>query len=307
MVFVIVFLLLITALSVYEFYSSRDLKNITAMVSKSLFKNTVHEVQRYQTIILSFILGGLVVVVFLASTVYDSMTFVSHVIDLTNTEKSDTIDIQFNLPPPEEEKKQEEIQQLINKDKLPNIQNAVANQQASEGNRNFSGDIIDKNTKNSNQSVADEVREFERKLFEEASGNSQRSEIQRQREETQRKKQQFEQDQKNKQTTNQGQTVSTKKGKTMVSFDLSNRKPHNNDISNIKNPGYTCEQGSYGEVTIKIKVNSLGQVTSATPQSAYTNLNPCLVEQALKYAKISRFNAADVNSQDGTITYIFMP
>lgn len=307
MVFVIVFLILVTALSLYEYRNSQDIKNITTIVSKSLYKNTVHEIQRYQTYILSVILGGLVVFIILTSTVYDNMTFVSHVIEQTNPQEADTLEMVFNLPPPKEEKQQEEIQRLINKDL--DIQNTVQDQSAKEGKQNYiAEDQSDvKSTKYNAQSAEDEVREFERRLFEEASGNAQRSEIQRQREETQRKKQQFEQNQQNKHTNNQGQTVSSKKGKTMVSFDLPNRKPHNNDMSNIKNPGYTCEQGSYGEVTIKIKVNSLGQVISATPASSYAGLNSCLVEQALKYARLSRFNAADVNSQDGTITYVFMP
>jgi outer membrane biosynthesis protein TonB len=248
------------------------------------------------------------VVIILTSTIYDNMTFVSHIMEQTNPQETKTLEIEFNLPPPEEEKTQENIQQLIHKDL--NIQNAVQDQEAKEGNQNYVGETTEptKNIKVNTQSAADEVREFEKQLFAEASGNSQRSEIQKQRAETERKKQQFEQDQKNKQTNNNpSQGTSSKKGKTMVSYSLTGRKPHNNDISNVRNPGYTCEQGSYGEVTIKIKVNSLGQVESATPASSYSNLNSCLVEQALKYAKLSRFDASDKSSQDGTITYIFMP
>lgn len=283
------------------------------MASKSLYKNTVHEIQRYQTYILSVILGGLIVVIALASTIYDNMTFVSHVIEQTNPQDADAVAIEFTLPPPEEEKKQEDIQQLINKDiPPPNVENNVQDQNAEEGKTNSIGGGEEDskiNTVKNTQSAAEEVRDFERRLFEEAQGNSQRADIQKQREEIQRKKQKFEDDQKNKAKGN-GQTANTtssKKGKTMVSYHLTDRKPHNNDIANIRNPGYTCEQGSYGEITIKIKVNNLGQVESATPSSSYSGLNPCLVEQALKYARLSRFNASDKTSQDGTITYIFMP
>lgn len=306
MTFVVIILILLTTFSLYEYRNSRDLKNITTMISKSKYKNTVHELQRYQTYILSFILGGLIVVIALTSTVYDNMVFVSHVIEQTNPQEIDTIDITFNLPPPEEEKHQQEIQKLVNFE-APDVQNAVANQEADEGKQNYVGDATNPHQQNANATVED-VKEFERQLFEDAGGASQRAEIQKQREETQRRKEKFEQDQKNAKTNkNQSGGTSTKKGKTMVSFYLPSRNPHNNDISNIRNPGYTCEQGSYGEVTIKIKVNSLGQVTSATPAASYSDLNSCLVEQALKYAKISRFNASDVNNQEGTITYIFMP
>ena len=306
MTFVIIFLILLTAFSLYEYWNSRDMKNITTMISKSKYKNTVHELQRYQTYILSFILGGMIVAIALTSTIYDNMIFVSHIVEQTNPQEADTLDITFNLPPPEEEKQQEEIQKLTNFE-APDVLNAIANQEAEEGKQNYVGNDADPK-QNNTTSVEEDVKEYERQLYENTSGNAQRAEIQKQRDETQRRKEKFEQDQKeSKNATNKGAGTSTKKGKTMVSFYLPNRNPHNNDVSNIKNPGYTCEQGSYGEVTIKIKVNSMGQVTSATPASSYSNLNSCLVEQAIKYAKISRFNASDASSQDGTITYIFMP
>lgn len=309
MIFLFVLFFFITALSLYEYFSSKDLKNITVIASKAKFKNTVHELQRFQTVILSSILGGFLLLAILTSTVYDNMVFVSHVMQQTNPNEADTIEIIFNLPPPEEEKQQEEIQRLVNKDlDFPAIENALSDQSAEEGVQNFVGDGLDysPNTSEKYSSVEEEIRAFEKALFEGTGGEAQRAQIQKKREELQRKKEQYEKEQATR-NEKQGTGTSTKKGKTMVSYELANRQPHNNDVRNIRNPGYTCEQGSYGEVVIKIKVNGMGNITSAVPLENYTSLNPCLVEQALKYAKLSRFNASDKSSQEGTISYIFMP
>src|SRR5690606_30980259 len=116
MTFVVIFLILIAAISLYEYFNSKDVKNITTIASKSLNKqHGAHEIQRYQTLILSAILGILIVTILLTSTIYDSMSFVSHVVEQTNPEKSDTMEVIFNLPPPQEEKMKKEIQTLAYK------------------------------------------------------------------------------------------------------------------------------------------------------------------------------------------------
>lgn len=316
MTFVIVFLLIITAICLYEFFDSRDVKNITAIAAKSKDTNRNNQdIQKYSTVILSSILGILVVVILLTTTIYDNMTFVSHVIEQTNPQKSDTLEIIFNLPPPEDDKKQEQIQEFLKQRSEVDINNDVAqdNAQKSDSRTNIASENNKENSTKGDgkkyNSVEEEVRDFERRLFAEAAGNSERAEIERGREETRQKREKFEKEQQDKKQSSgtKESSVASKKGKTMVSYYLPNRLPHNNNKDNIKNPGYTCEQGSYGEVVIKIKVNGMGQVTSATPASSYAGLNPCLVEQALKYAKLSRFNADDLANQEGTITYIFMP
>ncbi|MBN9292508.1 MAG: hypothetical protein J0G96_00860 [Flavobacteriia bacterium] len=315
MTFVVIFLILITAISLYEYFNSKDVKNIATIASKSLNKqHGAHEIQRYQTLILSAILGILIVTILLTSTIYDSMSFVSHVVEQTNPEKSDTMEVIFNLPPPQEEKMKKEIQTLAYKgNEGADVQNQVAQEEAKKSENPRENDSRENTSDNTPtkkyKSVEEEVRDFERQLFENASGNSERMEIQKQREELKKKKEKFEREQQERLTKSGSQepVTSSKKGKTMVSYYLPNRRPHNNDINNVKNPGYTCEQGASGEIVIKIKVNSTGQVISATPASSYSELNPCLVEQAVKYAKMSRFDASSQSGQDGTITYIFMP
>ena len=93
----------------------------------------------------------------------------------------------------------------------------------------------------------------------------------------------------------------------MVNYVLDGRSPHNNDIWNVRNPGYTCGQGMSGEVVVKIRVNTNGNVVYAKAISNVSGLNPCLVEQSEAYAKMSRFNTSSTDNQEGTITYRFVP
>jgi hypothetical protein len=56
-----------------------------------------------------------------------------------------------------------------------------------------------------------------------------------------------------------------------------------------------------------VKVDVGGRVTDATVKSASTT-NSCILEQAKKYALISRFNPSSTapKLQEGTITYTFI-
>jgi len=95
----------------------------------------------------------------------------------------------------------------------------------------------------------------------------------------------------------------------MVDWELSSRNPHQNNNWYVRNPGYTCGYGSVGRVTILIKVNQGGSVTLATYDASQSNgANSCMIEQALKYAKLSRFDYSGgaPSMQQGRITYTFI-
>lgn len=98
-------------------------------------------------------------------------------------------------------------------------------------------------------------------------------------------------------------------GNVMVSWSLNNRDPHQNDPYFVRNPGYTCGDKSSGMVTIKIKVDQSGRVVDAKYNpSASSFASPCMIDQALKYALISRFNYSNTAAslQEGTIRYSFV-
>lgn len=159
-----------------------------------------------------------------------------------------------------------------------------------------------------NQSAADvekSVKDFEKKLFDEAEGNAQRKKIQQEMED--RKKKNNNSTLPDKQPTNQNGTNKAFSGDVMVEWNL--RAPHQNNTWYVRNPGYTCGYGSSGKVTVLIKVNQNGDVTTATyDPNQSRSANPCMIEQAVKYAKMSRFiySSTAPKIQDGSITYTFI-
>ncbi len=96
-------------------------------------------------------------------------------------------------------------------------------------------------------------------------------------------------------------------GNVMVSWSLSQRTAHLNNNWYVRNPGYTCGQGSSGKITVQIKVNQNGSVIDAIVLSS-GGASDCMTQQAIKYAKLSRFNYSSTasTSQVGTITYTFV-
>ena len=96
-------------------------------------------------------------------------------------------------------------------------------------------------------------------------------------------------------------------GNVMVEWSLAQRTAYQNNSWHVRNPGYTCGYGSSGKVTVQIKVNQNGNVIQAAVLSS-SSANECMTQQALKYAKLSRFNYSNSAStgQVGTITYTFL-
>jgi hypothetical protein len=96
-------------------------------------------------------------------------------------------------------------------------------------------------------------------------------------------------------------------GNVMVSWSLTERTAHLNNSWYVRNPGYTCDQDSYGKITIQIKVDQNGSVIYASVLEK-GDASQCMINQAIKYAKLSRFNYSitATPNQIGTITYTFI-
>jgi outer membrane biosynthesis protein TonB len=154
--------------------------------------------------------------------------------------------------------------------------------------------------------VEQETRDLERKYFEETGGEAKRRAIQQEME--QRKK-----DRSNTSTSNNTQSTSQQGGNTaysgnvMVDWSLKSRTPHQNDNWWVRNPGYTCGYGSSGKVTVTIQVNQNGDVIAAEAVGS-SGANQCMIDQAKKYAKMSRFNfsSSAPKLQEGKIVYTFI-
>jgi len=149
------------------------------------------------------------------------------------------------------------------------------------------------------------IKDFEKKLFEEAGGEKKREKIES---EAERKKVAKNEKSSKTDLINQHLKPNQYNGNVMVDFSLEGRTAYNNNNWYIRNPGYTCGYGSVGTVVILIKVNSAGKVVKINFDAAKsTNVSICMQEQALKYANMSRFNALTNGGSDqsGYIRYQF--
>ncbi|HIP31850.1 MAG TPA: hypothetical protein EYG86_03720 [Crocinitomicaceae bacterium] len=157
----------------------------------------------------------------------------------------------------------------------------------------------------SDESVMDEYKKLEQEMYEEAGGEKTRAEI---REEmSQRQKEQAAQVKNENRQVKQEAGSTAYAGNVMVDWVLENRNPHQNNNWYVRNPGYTCGYGSSGVVTVLIKVNQNGNVSSATYDASQSSgENSCMIQQAVAYAKKSRFNFANSKIQEGRITYTFI-
>lgn len=155
--------------------------------------------------------------------------------------------------------------------------------------------------------VEQSVKDYEKSLFESAGGEGKRQSIRQEMEQRKNKKTTATSSSKTKETATSSGGNTAYSGNVMVDWSLSGRNPHQNNNWYVRNPGYTCGHGSSGRVSVTIQVNQNGDVVSAIPTST-TGANACMIEQAVKYAKLSRFNysGSSPKAQQGTITYTFV-
>ncbi len=98
----------------------------------------------------------------------------------------------------------------------------------------------------------------------------------------------------------------SKSGTADVDWDHSWRKAFQNRDDNVRTPKYTCPSGVSGKVKIKVRVNSNGDVITATPLTS--GVDQCLIDQALLYARTkSRFETSSKEIDEGILTYTFYP
>lgn len=152
------------------------------------------------------------------------------------------------------------------------------------------------------------VKDLEKKYLEEAGGDAKRAAILKAHEEKKEKLKQ--KNNADKPTENKGSGGGEKAyaGNVMVDFDLGGRDAHQGNRWYVRNPGYTCGKGS-GLVVVDISVNQSRNVVSAKYNAAASNgASPCMIEQATKYAGMSRFAFDDTapKTQQGKIYYTFV-
>lgn len=153
------------------------------------------------------------------------------------------------------------------------------------------------------------ARDFEKQCYSETSGEAQREKIIKEREDDNKNKSKDTKIDKDHKGSNSDGGNTQFSGKTMVEFSLSGRSPFENNMWHIRNPGYTCGYGASGTVVVKIVVDRSGRVSSAhCDNSKSVSANECMIEQALNYAKKSKFNYSSKSpeNQSGFIKYQFV-
>ena len=89
------------------------------------------------------------------------------------------------------------------------------------------------------------------------------------------------------------------KGPTTISYELSGRRH-----TWMPNPVYRCRAG--GKIVVDIVVNGNGYVVKTEiNKSKSDSEDSCIVEDAIRNAERSRFNTSSLQTQKGSITYIF--
>lgn len=149
------------------------------------------------------------------------------------------------------------------------------------------------------------ARDYERSLYEEFGGAKERERI---RIESAERLKSTNNNTSNRTvgTTNQSGSQNQYAGSVMVDFSLPGRTAFENKKWYVRNPGYTCGYNSAGTVVVNITVNNAGRVVSkAIDQNRSSSASACMMEQALKYAGMSRFNSGS-GTVNGYISYRFV-
>lgn len=152
---------------------------------------------------------------------------------------------------------------------------------------------------------AKSVYDLENQMFADAGGAEIQEKI-RERDKA-RKKREEEEAKKNSDSGEKGKSGASTvaAGSVSLEFSLTNRSP-----VRLPKPTYMCGVGSSGRVTISIEVNQNGEVVSAShdPSRSSPSASYCMISQAEKFAKKSRFSASGSapNPQKGWIAYIFV-
>lgn len=332
-IFVVVIIL---AVSIYDFYDSRNWSQLTdSLRNDAVFGNRNKAYGAYamrKSYNKVMVIISLCFVLIFVSYISVNATFSQNKTGKIEPETVDTTLLSLNAPPiepietlpeqveiePNEPVKAEEINKEENNEKTDEPEKDITEAATSENGVENPINTTEKAVKDSKgasnkkkkekkkkNTPEDDIKEFEKSLFANAQGVKERERIQKEMEERKRQREQKAQTGTEGKEGKVGSGTNSTKG-AMVNWVLKGRTPHNNDEYFVRNPGYTCGKGKNGTILIKIKVDGSGDVKTAILANDSAEIDPCLVEQALKYAKMSRFNGAGSGLQEGTIEYTFI-
>jgi len=162
--------------------------------------------------------------------------------------------------------------------------------------------------KNPKLTPEEEAKAFEASLFKDAPGNEARRKMLEQAEKDRKEREEKNKAKQKQQNGGNGGvsgSSASNTGQASVVWKFSdNRDAFEGKRERVPVPAYTCGNKSDAVVKVKVKVDASGKVISATIIST-TLENACIKNNALEYARKSRFETSSMPEQDGTITYTY--
>lgn len=314
MLFVYILFILIIIFSLYQYVDNSEWEEFHAKNFKTIFE---HRNKRYgayqarirQPVIMTYVLLGAVALgigSIYTKTIIDNYEGLN---EMSFSEVSDTTQFSLNNQNVKETPPEQFNYEGQNGDGLPEAkEGGEIREDRPETTEASSKSSQPRQEQPKNQSTEESVFDFEKKQFELAGGAAEREKIQKEMDKRKKEREEKKRQQQKVEGGNGGNvgTNSGTSGKNLAEWNVNGRKPLQNNPDYIKVPGYMCGRSITEKIVVKVKVNSNGDVYWAQSQ-APEGANPCCVEQALSYAKKSRFEYSEKPIEEGTITYYFKP
>ncbi len=309
---VVIWLIVVIALgiSLYNYFDSKDMNQLTSAVHNNMVFD--HRNKRYGAYSMRKTYNSVMLTIIGAVVALFGLTFGTQYSFgsrgelpsiMKASEMDDTTLLSLYEPPKDEVKLPPSYS--VKSDRGSGGQNA-ADQEAQETSSSESSNPDERNSTNSEKPPKPKVRSSNEEINSDADHFDKTSaDIKKRYEEGKAKREKQRQDAMRKSGNDvkgsQGKQGSVPETKEAADFDLDGRTPFNNDNWYLQYPTYTCQNG--GTITLRIKVDDGGYVRFVEPIT--TGVDPCVLENAKKYAKKARFNASTKPMQEGTITYKF--
>ncbi len=313
MVFVYILFILIIIFSLYHYVDNSEWEEFHAKNFKTIFEHRNKRYGAYQTrtrqpVILMYVLFGAILLGIgsvYTKTIIDNYEGLN---EMSFSEVSDTTQFSLNNQNVEETPPAQFNYKGENGDGLPEAKDGGEIREDRPETTDPSSKPLPKAEPTKPKTPEESVFDFEKQQFEMTGGAAEREKIQKDMEKRKKEREEKKRQQQKQEGGNGGNIGSNsgKSGKNLAEWNVNNRKPLQNDPDYIKVPGYMCGRSITEKIVIKVKVNSNGDVywaQSLAPEGA----NPCCVEQAMSYAKKSRFEYSEKPIEEGTITYYFKP
>lgn len=314
MLFVYILFILIIIFSLYQYVDNSEWEEFHAKNFKTIFEHRnkrygAYQARTRQPVIMTYVLLGAIALGIgsvYTKTIIDNYEGLN---EMSFSEVSDTTQFSLNNQNVKETPPEQFNYEGQNGDGLPEAkEGGEIREDRPETTEASSKSSQPKQAQPKKESTEESIFDFEKKQFELTGGAAEREKIQKEMDKRKKEREEKKRQQQKVEGGNGGNvgTNSGTSGKNLAEWNVNGRKPLQNNPDYIKVPGYMCGRSITEKIVVKVKVNSNGDVywtQSLAPDGA----NPCCVEQALSYAKKSRFEYSEKPIEEGTITYYFKP